>query len=352
LEAKVYNTSELPDARLSRIARALERWFSTHQRPLPWRKRYQPYHVWVSEVMAQQTRMDVVIAYFERFVTRFPDIAWLAAATDDEVTALWSGLGYYRRARMLREGAIDVMSRFGGALPRDVDTLMSIPGIGRYTAGAIASIAFNVRAPIVDGNVARVLARLQGDEDSWTHAAALVAACRTPRALNQALMELGATICTPRNARCMDCPLRRDCVAFATDRIHELPAPRESKPARTLRIPLYLVTDTRGRILMRRERGPLMTAMLHLPHGNTSLFDDTPLAVAATRSIGSFRHTITTRRITFEVFSARARRRIGYEWVNPRDLAEFPHPSYVTKALKLASNEHDAGSAAVVDLNR
>lgn len=320
------------------MTRSLERWFGKHQRPLPWRTTYQPYHVWVSEVMAQQTRMEVVLGYFERFVERFPDVSKLAAASADEVTALWSGLGYYRRARMLHEGAVDVVSRFGGALPSSVEELMSIRGIGRYTAGAIASIAFNQRAPIVDGNVARVLARLEGEEEPWRHAEALVKACKSPRMLNQALMELGATVCTPRNARCMECPVRADCVAFATDRIHELPAPKEHQPAKRLRIPLYLVTDAQGRILMRRERGPLMTAMLHLPHGNSALFDAAPLVVASPRSLGSFQHTITTRRITFEVFAARARRRSGYEWVNPAALRNFPHPSYVTKALKLASN--------------
>jgi A/G-specific adenine glycosylase len=332
----------LPNGRLNRVARSLERWFGKHQRPLPWRVTYEPYRVWVSEVMAQQTRMEVVLGYFDRFTERFPDVRTLAAASEDEVTALWSGLGYYRRARMLREGAIDVVARFGGALPNDVAALMSIRGIGRYTAGAIASIAFDRRAPIVDGNVARVLARVQGEEDAWTHAAALVQACNSPRMMNQALMELGATICTPRNARCMECPVRRDCVAFATDRIHELPAPRERQTPTRLHIPLYLVTDASGRILMRREQGPLMTAMLHLPHGNTALFDDAPLAVTAPRSIGAFRHTITTRRITFEVFAARARRRAGYEWVNPAELRDFPHPSYVTKALKLHQSKDES----------
>ena len=329
----------MPNARLNRVARSLERWFGKHQRPLPWRATYRPYDVWISEVMAQQTRMEVVLGYFERFIDRFPDVRTLAGASLDEVTALWSGLGYYRRARMLREGAIDVVSRFGGELPRDVDELMSIRGIGRYTAGAIASIAFDERAPIVDGNVARVLARLEGEEDPWRHAEALVSSCRSPRMMNQALMELGAMICTPRNSKCMECPLRRDCVAFATDRIHELPAPRESQATKRLQIPLYLVTDARGHILMRRERGPLMTAMLHLPHGNTALFDHAPLAVTAPRSIGSFQHTITTRRITFEVFAARARRQRGYEWVNAAEIRDLPHPSYVTKALKLASNQ-------------
>jgi A/G-specific adenine glycosylase len=328
----------LPDPRLSRIARDAERWFARAQRPLPWRERYEPYAIWVSEVMAQQTRMEVVVGYFGPFIDRFPDIASLANAFEDEVTAQWSGLGYYRRARMLREGAIDVVQRFGGVLPSSVAELITIRGIGRYTAGAIASIAFNERAPIVDGNVARVLARVEGDENPWKHAEALVAHCKSPRALNQALMELGALICTPRNAKCLECPLRRDCIAFATDRVHELPTVREKKTPQTLHIPLYFVTDRTGRILMRREDGPLMTAMLHLPHGNRDLFDAAPLAVRGAEPLGTFRHTITTRRITFELFAARATRRSGYEWVAPSDLGKFPHPSYVTKALRLASN--------------
>src|SRR5437763_11107826 len=137
------------------LVSAIERWFRKHQRPLPWRANYDPYRVWVSEVMAQQTRIDVVVAYFERFMKRFPTVEALAAASHDDVTAAWSGLGYYRRARMLRDGAMAVQERFGGRLPCDVEELLTIPGIGRYTAGAIASIAFRKRAPIVDGNVAR-----------------------------------------------------------------------------------------------------------------------------------------------------------------------------------------------------
>ena len=163
----------------SRLARKTERWFARNQRPLPWRDGYDPYHVWVAEIMAQQTRMEVVLAYFDRFLERFPTLAALADASDDDVTTAWSGLGYYRRARMLRDGARTVRERFGGTIPRDVETLLEIPGIGPYTAGAIASIAFDEAAPIVDGNVARVLARLFADESRpWTRAAELVAGSR------------------------------------------------------------------------------------------------------------------------------------------------------------------------------
>lgn len=323
---------------LRRTARLLETWFLRHQRPLPWRGAYEPYHVWVSEVMLQQTRMEVVLPYFERFLARFPSLATLAAATDDDVTAAWSGLGYYRRARMLRAGAAAVMDRFGGVVPRTVDELLTIPGIGRYTAGAIASIAFDDRAPIVDGNVARVVARVFGDdEDAWGRAEGLVQACKSPRMLNQGLMELGALICTPRNPSCLLCPLRNECVALATGRVDELPHPKEKKATRELRIALYLIRDRKGRVLMRRESGPLMSDLYHLPHGDTSLLTGQPLDPAHRQLLGTFRHTVTTRKIEFTVYTADAPRvKDGYEWIDLARLGEVPHPSYVKKALMLA----------------
>jgi len=319
------------------LTRALESWFARHQRPLPWRQAYDPYHVWVSEVMLQQTRMDVVLPYFRRFLEAFPSVEALARAGDDEVTAAWSGLGYYRRARMLRDGAVAVTERFGGRLPETVEELLTIPGIGRYTAGAIASVAFEQRAPIVDGNVARVVARLFGnDEAPWEHATALVEACRSPRALNQALMELGALICTPRNPSCLICPLRKECVALSTGRVDELPRAKPKKETRELSISLYLIVDRRGRVLMRRESGPLMNAMYHLPHGDRSLLDVHPLDAITGALLGKFRHTVTTRKIEFAVYAAEVKgRQSGYQWIDPRELGRVPHPSYVRKALAL-----------------
>jgi A/G-specific adenine glycosylase len=290
--------------------------------------------------MAQQTRLDVVAAYFERFIARFPTIASLAAAGEDDVVAHWSGLGYYRRARMLRAGAIDVMTRFGGSLPHEVDELLTIAGIGRYTGGAISSIAFGRRAPIVDGNIRRIVARLYGDEDPWSHAEELVKACRSPRDFNQGLMEIGALICTPRKPDCAACPLRHDCFAYKNDRIDELPE-RKSIASTAMRVALYLITDRDGRILMRRESGRLMNALFHLPHGDTSLLTGKPLKVRGAKLIGTFRHTITTRRIEFEVFQCGATAPGGadYSWIDPADLSRVPHPSYVTKALRLAGSE-------------
>ncbi|HEX2060274.1 MAG TPA: A/G-specific adenine glycosylase, partial [Thermoanaerobaculia bacterium] len=320
------------------LARRIESWFARHQRPLPWREAYDPYHVWVSEVMLQQTRMEVVLPYFARFLERFPSVAALASATDHDVMAAWSGLGYYRRARMLRAGAAVVMERFGGVIPSTVDELLEIPGIGRYTAGAIASVAFEARAPIVDGNVTRVLARIHGsDGDAWPRAEALVLACSSPRKLNQGLMELGALVCTPRNPSCLVCPVRERCVAVATGRVDELPAPKPKKETRALRIDLFVVSDARGRVLMRRESGPLMNAMYHLPHGDTALLTGKPLAAVPRRLLGTFKHTVTTRKIEFTVYSADVERVRGseYEWIDPETMHEVPHPSYVTKALRL-----------------
>jgi A/G-specific adenine glycosylase len=289
--------------------------------------------------MLQQTRMEVVLPYFERFLARFPTIVSLAAATDDDVTSAWSGLGYYRRARMLRAGAVAVMERFGGVLPTTVDELLTIPGIGRYTAGAIASIAFDARAPIVDGNVTRVVARLFGnDDDPWGKAEALVEECKSPRVLNQGLMELGALICTPRNPTCLVCPLREQCVALATGRVDELPRPKEKKATRELSIALYLIRDRRGRVLMRREAGPLMRDLYHLPHGDTSLLTGAPLDAVPGRLLGTFRHTVTTRKIEFTVYAADARGirgRKDYEWIDVSTMSDVPHPSYVKKALHL-----------------
>ncbi len=327
----------------------IESWFRKNQRPLPWREGYDPYRVWVSEVMLQQTRMEVVLGYYQRFIELFPTVACLARASLDDVTAAWSGLGYYRRARMLREGAIDVMARFAGAIPKPVDQLMTIAGIGRYTAGAIASIAYGRRAPIVDGNVARIVARLFLIEaplgsaglmhEAWLRAEDMVTLSASPRDLNQGLMELGALICTPRKPACQRCPLRRQCAAFSTGRVDELPRPKAKTATRELRIPLYLVMDRAGRVLMRRESGKLMRDMFHLPHGDTTLLTGTPLLIGAAEAVGTFRHTVTNRRITFEVFTVvrrpRARGR-EYAWIDPAALAAIPHPSYVRKALRLA----------------
>lgn len=322
-----------------RIVRKAASWFARNQRPLPWRETYDPYHVWVSEIMLQQTRMEVVLGRYDDFLQRFPTIRALAAASEDEVTAAWSGLGYYRRARMLRSGAQDVMSRFGGSLPSTAGELMTIAGIGRYTAGAIASIAFNRHAPIVDGNIKRIVSRLfASHSDPWKYARKLVEASSNPRVCNQALMEIGALICKPRSPECARCPLRGDCAAYARGLVDRYPRV-ESKKSRSLTVPLYVILDRRGRLLLRRETGPLMTGLFHLPHGNEELFGSPLRAPRSRDRMGSFRHSITTRRVEFVVYRVKSGDRqpvAGDRWFVINDLDAIPHPSYVRKALRVA----------------
>lgn len=215
--------------------------------------------------MLQQTRVETVIPYFERFMARFPTAVALAEAPADDVLAAWSGLGYYRRARMLIEGARAVVAK-GGEVPRDRDALLTVPGIGRYTAGAVASIAFGEPVGLVDGNVARVLARLFAIEDDMRKRGMRVAerladrivARRAPGAWNQALMELGATVCTPRAPACGACPVRALCRAHAEDRVASLPVLSAKKPPRPARVQAVVATRPRdGAVLLarRRERG-------------------------------------------------------------------------------------------------
>ncbi|MCU1229828.1 MAG: A/G-specific adenine glycosylase [Acidobacteria bacterium] len=343
----------------SQRAAIVEAWFRKHQRFLPWRAAYLPYHVWVSEVMLQQTRMEVVLGYYEKFLDRFPTIAALAAATDDEVMSAWSGLGYYRRARMLRDGARDVVERFRGKVPATVDELLTIGGIGRYTAGAVASIAHKVKAPIVDGNVARILARLFAIEaplkspalmrEAWRYAEELVSESRNPRDFNQGLMEIGALICKPSKPRCDECPLTVHCLAFQQQRVDEFPRKAATEETRAMRIALYVVRNDEGLVLMRRERGKLMNAMFHLPHGDTTLLDGAPLPVRDARHVGTFRHTVTNRRIAFEVFTATIAAIADsdvYAWIDTASMSRVPHPSYVKKALALADQKSFASSSA------
>ncbi|HUO85352.1 MAG TPA: A/G-specific adenine glycosylase [Thermoanaerobaculia bacterium] len=333
------------------VARELEKAFVASARSLPWRESYEPYAVWLSEVMLQQTRMEVVLGYFRRFLDRFPDVAALAGASEEEVLAAWSGLGYYRRARALHRAAGEVMERFGGKLPAEVEMLRTLPGIGRYTAGAIASIAHDRREPIVDGNVARVIARLEalpfegGSPElmsrAWIVARKLVESCRSPQIFNQAIMEHGALICRPRNPRCDLCPVSDACRGYASGNPQQYPVLRRRRAVTRLQIPLYLVVDRRGRILVRREEGPLMTAMMHLPHGNRRLLSEAePGRFSRLGALGRFRHTVTHRRVEFELWGARLIRPhhlpAGHLWIDAEALAASAHPSYVRKALLLA----------------
>lgn len=249
-------------------------WYDDNARDLPWRRTRDPYAIWIAEVMLQQTRVETVLPYYARFLERWPDVGSLARAPLDDVLAAWSGLGYYRRARLLHRGAQFVADK--SEFPRDVATIREIPGVGAYTTGAIASQAYDLPAALVDGNVARVLARLFAIKDdvkkgeglarAWELAAELVAGER-PGALNNALMELGATVCVPREPRCMICPVRDECVARRQGQERSLPVVAE-KPARPRVREVALLLRVRGRdgnVMVRRRAEGLFGGMWEPP---------------------------------------------------------------------------------------
>ncbi len=224
------------------FSKALMPWYTEHQRPLPWRRTRDPYHIWLSEVILQQTRVEQGRPYWQRFVDTYPTVEALAAASEDAVLKLWQGLGYYSRARNLRAAAQQVVQDHGGRFPKDHQLLLQLKGVGDYTAAAIGSIAFGSAEPVVDGNVYRVLARVfgidtpidstQGRKEFRALAARLLDVSR-PGEHNQAVMELGATVCTPLSPRCGECPLARKCIARAADRIAQLPVKASRTTVRT-----------------------------------------------------------------------------------------------------------------------
>jgi A/G-specific adenine glycosylase len=256
------------------LATALEAWFRRDHRDMPWRRTRDPYAIWVSEIMLQQTRVETVERYFDAFLARFPSVSALASADEQAVLQAWSGLGYYRRARLLHRGARHVVEQHGGTLPADAEALRSIPGVGEYTSGAIASIAFDLPVPLVDGNVARVLSRIEAIEDPreqaatarrhWRRVAAILRH-GTPRVLSQALMELGATVCTPRSPQCLLCPVRAHCGAFARGLQAEIPAPKKKVDQPTSQWIAPAVTFGGRLLLVRRPAEGLLADLWCLP---------------------------------------------------------------------------------------
>ncbi len=246
----------------SMLAGRLLPWFDAHGRhDLPWQSDPDPYRVWVSEVMLQQTQVETVKAYYARFIARFPDVATLAAAPQDEVMRLWSGLGYYARARNLHRAAAEIVARHGGELPGTLESVMDLPGIGRSTAGAILALARGQRHPILDGNVKRVLARVFLVEEPAESSAGLkklwsLSEAATPEArvadYTQAIMDLGATVCTRAQPACDRCPLADGCAALAAGRAGEVPVPRRRAARRLQRTHMLFLLDA-GRVLLERR---------------------------------------------------------------------------------------------------
>jgi A/G-specific adenine glycosylase len=332
--------SEAKRAPGTEISRLLLAWYARNHRDLPWRNTRDPYPIWVSEIMLQQTRAQAVIPYYHRFLARFPSVEALAAAAEDEVLARWSGLGYYSRARNLRLAAQQIAS--AGGFPRDYAAIRALPGIGDYTAAAIGSIAFDLPIAVLDGNVLRVVARMSNDasdisagrtRDRFREIAQQWLDPREPGQFNQALMELGATVCLPRNPLCLVCPLAACCGARQEGTAAQLPV-KLRKTAAVRLSGVLLVVRRRGRILLRqRDAGNRrMAGFWELPAPQ-----DLPAAQLGAR-IGEIRHTITHHHYTLEVRSATSAQleQDAFRWFTVDQLAGIPLSTTARKALHLS----------------
>lgn len=311
-------------------------WYRAHRRDLPWRNTTDPYAIWVSEVMLQQTRVQTVIPYYHRFLARFPNIEALARAGEPDVLAAWAGLGYYSRVRNMRKAARGMVEN--GGFPPDYGGLRNLPGIGDYTAAAVSSIAFGEPRAAVDGNVARVVSRITNDAGDiravvtrtrFMEAVRVLLDRRDPGTFNQAMMELGATVCVPAQPRCLLCPVASFCEARKLGRERELPVNSRPGERRTEDVTLLIVE--RGRFILLRER-PADSVRLA---GFWELPDKTDLPTAKLIGcIGEFRHSITDTDYRFCVWRARVSKRPGgWEWVAAEDLGSRPVSTTSRKAL-------------------
>jgi A/G-specific adenine glycosylase len=364
-------TIKLDSARRKRFAARLVSWYAKHRRDLPWRRDARdPYRVWISETLLQQTQVATVIPYYARFLARFPTVRALAAARLDDVLKAWEGAGYYARARNLHRAAQAVVARFGGKIPQTVDELLTLPGIGRYTAGAIASIAFNRDAPILDGNVTRVLCRYFNIADDpksaatqkelWNLAERLLPHGKAGK-FNQAMMDLGATVCTPRKPACGTCPLNRGCAARRLGIQERLPAKQKKKVLPHHQVAVGIIWK-RGKILIaKRFARDLLGGLWEFPGGHQEkkeslaqcvrreVREELGITVTVEEEFAVIDHAYSHFRITLHAFHCRWRRGhpralgcAACKWVAPRELSQYAFPAANRRVIeKLKSKQGD-----------
>jgi len=318
---------------IGHFRRALLAWYEANRRDLPWRRTRDPYSIWLSEIMLQQTRVSGVLEHYRVFLERFPNITALASASEDAVLAAWSGLGYYRRARMLHQAAREIVEHHGGRFPHSVEASRALPGIGRYTAAAIASIAFQESVAVVDGNVERVLHRLEGraltSRQTWQRAQEFLSPSR-PGDFNQAMMELGATVCLPREPRCLICPLRPWCAAQG-EVARRKPAPRQQRKQ------IWCALEHRNgavRLVRRSKKLSLMAGMWELPQST-----DPPRGSPHDGHWRTFRHSITVTDYTVHVLRGQAHNgkvlASRGKWVAIEEIPAMPITGLTRKILKV-----------------
>ena len=313
----------ITDVDLKGLVLPLQEWFGKNARDLPWRREPTPYHVWISEIMLQQTRVEAVKPYYARFLETLPDLQALAECPEDVYLKLWEGLGYYSRVRNLHAAALQVMQEYGGALPEAYEELLKLKGIGHYTAGAISSIAYGRRVPAVDGNVLRVLCRVTGDDtdimkQSFRNQTESILRDLMqekevePRIFNQALMELGAIVCLPNGEpHCGDCPWQKVCRARAEDRIHELPVKKKAKERRIEERTILILRDGERVAIRKRPAKGLLAGLYELPGHEGHLTEQETLAFVKQMGFSPLR--ITALPAAKHVFSHVEWHMIGYQ---------------------------------------
>ncbi|PIE24786.1 MAG: A/G-specific adenine glycosylase [Planctomycetota bacterium] len=344
-------------------AEQLAAWFEVHRRPMPWRGTRDPYGIWVSEVMLQQTRVATVLDKWPRFLRRFPTPGDLAAASDDELLSAWAGLGYYRRARQLRAAMQSVLAEHGGEIPREPEDFGALPGVGPYTRGAVLSIAHDAPLPAIDGNVERVLSRfdlVEGDpKKPATHRGfakriAYMHEAAAPSILNQALMELGATLCSKTRPSCLSCPIQKNCAARLAGRSEELPQKKPKPKPTVLSVQLLWAQDGKRVLARRVPKGEVNEGQLCLPGPGLPRPKYPSLKEALRQehrlhapklgpSLGSIRHGITRYRLEIELCApampkAKLDRALGLSWQRQDDPA-LPWSTVARKAFKLMAKQ-------------
>jgi A/G-specific adenine glycosylase len=348
---------KIQNSKLQKLVPLLLNWFSANARDLPWRKTRDPYAVWVSEIMLQQTQVKTVMPYWNRWMRELPTIESVAKASSEKIHKLWEGLGYYTRVRNLQKTAQMILEKHGGKFPKDFDDVLALPGIGRYTAGAICSIAFNQPTPILDGNVIRVLTRIfdiaenpkekDANAKLWKLAEELVKfSSPSCSHLNQSLMELGALICAPRNPQCLICPVKKHCVAFKESRIEKLPNLGKRTVA-TARHFVAFIVERNGKFLVRQRPAGIVNAHLwEFPNFEINGSKLKPeqifqkqfaVELLQFEPLHTVKHSITRYRITVEAFHVRSSKfPKGFKgkWLAP---SQFDSLAFTAAHKKLAS---------------
>jgi len=358
---KTIHTLDLDKKKLHRLRQKLLKWYNKNQRNLPWRKTTDPYHIWVSEVMLQQTQVDTVIPYYKRFLKLFPNLKLLARADLNVVLKAWEGLGYYARARNLRKAAAVVLDKHQGRVPEDEDDFRALPGVGEYICAAVLSIAFKKPLAVVDGNVKRVLARLllintpvndSKNPKTFSEAADLLLARKNPHLFNQAMMELGALICRPKNPDCLNCPLQKFCKANQGNLVEKFP-----KRIKTKKVPTYHIAAgvvfKKGKILItRRKPEGLLGGLWEFPGGKKlknetlettcirEIKEEVNLDVKVIKKLTTVKHAYTHFKIIMDVFTCdfvKGRIKLNgpdnFCWIRLDQIDNYPLPKATLKAL-------------------